>query len=195
MKRTIILLVLLVVILFFAVVNVAGAAQAAALPHLTRQVLAAETTVQGYPCARGYEWTYPDGRLAQCAVARDTTFGELAVPAGSIIVLRPDGRPHHVFLAHDAWVAGYHAMGGSFLGPGEGSITSLYPSGQLRSLYLVANAVIQGIPCRGGQWGIFTDPINGGNYVEFYRNGNLRACKLTQNYQGHPRGQRITLSP
>lgn len=162
-------------------------------PH--REKLPQDAIVQGYPCARGYAFLFPNGSLNQCTVSRDTSFGAIQIPRGSVIVLRPDGKPHHVFLAHDAWVAGYHAMGGGLLGASEGAITSIYPSGHLRSLYLVADTVIQGVPCRGGQWGILTDPVNGGNFVEFYQNGKLRACKLTQDFQGTPKGHRITLKP
>jgi hypothetical protein len=167
----------------------------AATPTLNRQKLAADTFIQNYPCARGYAFFYPSGRLYQCAVSRETPFGNLLVPAGSLIVLQEDGLPHHVFLAHDTWLGPYHAMGGSLVGPSEGAVTGLYPGGQLRSLYLVSDMRIQGVPCRGGEWGFFTDSINGGNFVWFYENGRLRSCKVTEDYQGTPRGHRITLAP
>lgn len=171
----------------------AAPAPAQTANKLIRHHLDQNTTLQGYPCARGYVWTFRNGRLDQCAVSRDITFGQLAIPAGSIVVLRSDGAPHHVFLAHDAWIGPWHIRGGSFLGPGEGAITGLYPTGQLRSFYLVADQTIQGVPCRGGEWGIVTDPINGGNFVLLYPSGKLHSCKLTADYQGTPSGHRITL--
>lgn len=159
----------------------------------TRQALAQDTVIQGYPCAKGYAWFYPSGHLNRCAVSSQTAFGEARIPAGSIIQLRPDGTTQYVMLAHNTRVAGYDARGGSFLGPSEGDITAFYPSGQLRSVYLVGNQTIQGVPCRGGQWAIFTDPVNGGDAVEFYKNGTLRSCKLTRDYGGGKSGHRIVL--
>lgn len=168
-------------------------AACAAIPALTRQKLAEDRIIQNYPCAQGWAWFYPDGSLRQCALARPTTFGAAQVPAGSIIVLTPDGKPHHVFLSRDWTIAGYQGMGPGWLPVAEGSITAFYPSGRLQSIYLVADQTIQGVPCRGGQWGIFTDPFGGGNHVEFYENGNLRACKLTHDYKGRKSGHRIEL--
>ena len=170
-------------------------AQAAkpAPPQLTRKHLPADTTIQGYPCAKDYAWFYQDGALNRCTVSRDTNFGTAQIPAGSIIELWPNGATNYVMLAHNAVVLGYNAMGGGFLGPSEGSIAAFYPSGQLHSVHLVADQTIQGVPCRGGQWGIFTDPINGGNHVTFYEDGKLESCKLTRDFAGQKSGHRLTL--
>lgn len=162
-------------------------------PQPTRKKLAQDTAIQGYPCQRGYAWFYQDGKLNRCTVWRATAFGEAQVPAGSIIELWPDGTTNFVMLAHDAVVDGYNGMGGGPLGPAEGAITSFYRSGRLHTIYLVADQTIQGVPCRGGQLGMLTDPINGGNFVEFYENGALRSCKLTRDFGGQKRGHRLLL--
>lgn len=181
-------------ILFFIILfAVLVSACAASTPATERRKLAQNTTIQGYPCARGWAWFYAGGSLRQCAVSRQATFGEARIPAGSIIVLTPDGKPHHVFLSQDCSLAGYNVRGGGILGPSEGDVTAFYPDGKLRSIYLVADQTIQGVPCRGGEWGIFTDPFGGGNHVEFYENGNLRACKLTRAFGGRKGGERIEL--
>jgi len=164
-------------------------------PQVTRRTLASAQGIQGYPCAKGYAWFYADGRLNQCTVSRDAAFGEATVPEGSIIVLRPDGKPHHVFLSRDADIAGYRAMGGGLLGTAEGPVTAFYPSGKPKSIYLVGNQIVQGVPCRGGQWGIVTDPIGGGNAIVLYENGKLHGCKLTKDFDGVRRGQRIVRPP
>lgn len=162
---------------------------------LIRVRVAQNTSIQGYPCARGYAWFYQNGALNRCTVSRDTSFGEAQIPTGAIIQLRPDGTTQYVMLAHDAVVAGYKVRGGGPLGPAEGAITSFYRSGKLHTIYLVEDQTIQGVPCRGGQWGIFTDPINGGNFVEFYENGKLRGCKLTRDFGGQKTGRRILVAP
>lgn len=159
----------------------------------TRRSLDQNTTIQGYPCAQGHAWFFQDGHLSRCTISREANFGEAQIPKGSIVELWPDGTTKYVMLAHAATVAGFLARGGGPLGPAEGSITSFYRSGKLRSLYLVDDQTIQGVPCRSGKWGIFTDPVNGGNFVEFYENGKLKSCKLTRDYGGQSRGHRLVL--
>jgi len=169
------------------------AAAGAPLPHLTRRHLGRDVVIQGYPCARGYAWFYDSGSLNRCFASRSTSFGEAQIPRGSVIQLWPDGATQFAMLAHRATVAGYYVSGGSFLGPAEGAITSFYRSGKLHTAYLVHNQTIQGVPCRGSQWGLFTDSINGGNYIVLYPDGRLRACKLTRDFGGQRAGHRLTL--
>jgi len=181
-------------IILFVVLISAVFSATAQQPQLTREKLATDTVIQTYPCAKEYAWFYQDGALNRCTVSRDTRFGQAQIPTGSIIELWPNGTTRYVMLAHNAVVLGYNVMGGSFLGPSEGSVLTFYPSGKLRSVYLVDDQTIQGVPCRGDQWGILTDPIDGGNQVEFYEDGKLRSCKLTRDYAGQQSGHRLTLA-
>lgn len=182
-------------LLFFIIVfGILAGGCGAQNPNLHKQKLASDAVIQGYPCAKGYAWFYSGGALRQCAVSRDTSFGEAQVPQGSIIVVTPEGRPHHVFLSREWTVAGYRGMGPGWLPVAEGNITAFYPSGRLQSIYLVADQAIEGVPCRSGGWGIFTDPVHGGNAVVFYEDGRLRSCKLTRDFRGRRRGDRIELN-
>ena len=160
---------------------------------LTRRKLDQDTLIQGYPCRHSYAWFYPNGQLNRCFVSRDTSFGEAQIPSGSVVELWPEGATKYVMLAHDAVVAGYYVSGGSFLGPAEGAITSFYRSGKLHTAYLVHDQTIQGVPCRGSQWGIFTDPVHGGDSIVLYPDGRLRACKITRDFGGQKRGYRLVL--
>src|ERR1035438_201108 len=72
-------------------------AWAGSTPQPVRKTLDQTTEIQGYPCAKGYAWFYDTGRLERCTVAGNTIFGEAQVPAGSIIVLGPEGKPKYVF--------------------------------------------------------------------------------------------------
>src|SRR5258708_7412819 len=87
-----------------------------------RRPLDQATTIQGYPCAKGYAWFYADDRLNRCTITRDMAFGEIWIPAGSIIQLQPDGSPQLALMSHDAPVPGMRCAGGGLLGPAEGSV-------------------------------------------------------------------------
>ncbi len=160
---------------------------------LIRKKLGQDAVIQGYPCMHGYAFFYPSGRLNRCFVSHQTAFGEAQLPSGSVIDLWPDGAVKDAMLAHDATVEGYDVSGGSFLGPSEGAVTTFYRSGKLHTAYLVHNQSIQGVPCRGSQLSIFTDPINGGNFIVLYPDGKLRACKVTLDYGGQKPGHRVVL--
>lgn len=168
-----------------------SAAFAQPQPQTHRATLKQPTVIQGYPCAKGYAWYYADGSLNRCSVSRETAFAEAQIPAGSIIVLLPDGKPKYVLLSHDTPVAGNLCMGGSWLGPGEGSATAFYPSGKLKQCYLAGDQTVQGVPCMNG--GISGDGAGGG--VIFHENERLKSCKLTKDYGGQRKGERFVQAP
>jgi hypothetical protein len=151
--------------------------------------------IQGYPCAKGFAWFYADGRLERCTVSRDTAFGEARVPAGSIVVLRPNGKPEYVMLVHNSPILGYNCAGGGPLGPAEGAMTSFYASGKLRVCWLAGDQVVQGVPCKAA--GGFLSAIfhHGGFFTDFYESGKLHSCTLSQDYGGLHGGQRFAQAP
>lgn len=162
-------------------------------PAVSRKTLDQPTGIQGYPCAKGYAWFYPDGQLDQCSIAREIAFGEVLVPSGSIIHLLPDGKSQYVMLSHDAPVLGYRCRGGSWLGPGEGPVTALYPSGKLKVCYLAGDQNVQGVPCMGG--GFIADVFGGGSGVYFYESGKLQRCKLSADFGELKRGEHFVQAP
>lgn len=164
-------------------------------PNSIRNKLQHNTTIQGYPCARGSIWFYPSGALNQCVLARVWTVGDAHIPRNSILILRSDGTVDYVLLSHDTVIDGYRSEGGAFMGTAEGVVTAFYPSERVLSLYLTKDHMIQGVPCRGNGWSMLSDPIGNGNQVEFYEEGKLRGCKLTRDYGGGKKGQRIELEP
>jgi hypothetical protein len=112
------------------VCGLAGAGLAATKAQLQRKTLAQSTEIQGYQCAKGNAWFYTDGKLNECALARDTDFGVARAPAGSWINLTRDGRPDFLFLVRDTNILDYSCRGGNrLLGPTEGAMTGFYPSG------------------------------------------------------------------
>jgi len=161
----------------------------------SRKTLQAPAEIQGYPCAKGYAWFYSNGSLRQCAVSRDTAFGEAQVPAGSIVVLLPDGKPRYVMLSHDATILGYHCRGGGPLGPAEGDATGFYPSGKLKLCWFVDDQEAQGVPCMAA--GSFFDAIFHHDNVgtNFYESGRLHSCTLSKDFKGLRRGERYVQAP
>jgi hypothetical protein len=182
---------LLPVCLFFAVaVSVCAASE----PNAIRNKLDSDKRIQGIPCARGTAWFYPDGALNECTLSRAATLGSVGVPRRSIVELWPNGAAHYVTISRRALVGGYRVMGGTRASSSSAVVTTFYPSGKLRSVYLAVDQNIEGVPCRGGSaWNLLVDPANDTNYVEFFDDGKLKSCRLARDYEGYRNGQRLLL--
>jgi hypothetical protein len=185
--KTAVVFVIFVFAIATTVIGLPSSSAAQAPKEAYRQTLAQPTEIQGYPCAKGYGWFYPDGKLQKCTVTRDIPFGEITIPAGSWITLAQDGKPRGVQMPHDAPVLGLTCQGGSFLGPSEGSVVALYPNGKLHVCYLAHDQPVQGVPCgHGGFWASLKGPDPG---VLFTPDGRLKQCRLSADYQGRGRGE------
>ncbi|MGD0367573.1 MAG: hypothetical protein ABSA94_08940 [Acidobacteriaceae bacterium] len=165
-------------------------------PNALRTRIPRDAVIQGYPCAKGDAWFYPDGSLNQCTLSRTTVLGDLQLPRRSVIELWPGGATRHLTLPHNAVISGYRLRGGALLGRGssQDDVTAFYPSGRLRSIVLAGDQTIQGVPCGAGAATPFADSNDGGNHVDFYEDGRLQSCSLTRDYGGQKNGQRLVLS-
>jgi antitoxin component YwqK of YwqJK toxin-antitoxin module len=112
------------------------------------------------------------------------------VQRGSILELLPDGRPNYVMMLHDAAVGEVECSGGNWLlGPSEGAMVALYPSGKLKQCWLAKDQVVHGVPCmRGGFLGLFGDGARRDGGAKFYESGKLESCTLGKDYGGKRRG-------
>jgi len=166
-------------------------------PATQRTTLQKDTEIQGYPCAKGYAWFYADGKLENCAVSQETQFGEALIPRGSIIYLKPDGRPKFAMMQHNTEVAGVKCSGGNWLlGPSEGAMTDFYPSGKLELCFLSEDEVVQGVPCmRAGFLGLFGDGARRDGGAKFYESGKLHSCTLSKDFGSQHRGDHFTQAP
>ena len=155
-----------------------------------RTKLTQATEIQGYACAKDYAWFYSDGKLQRCTASREIAVGVAQVQRGSIIELLPDGRPNYVMMLHDAAVGEVECSGGNWLlGPSEGAMVALYPSGKLKQCWLAKDQVVQGIPCmRGGFLGLFGDGARRDGGAKFYESGKLESCTLAKDFGGKRRG-------
>jgi hypothetical protein len=156
-----------------------------------RRNLIVATEVQGYHCAAGYAWFFGNGKLSSCSVARDTSFGDLTVPAGSEIFLTWDAKPRFVFLAHDAWMGRYLCRGGK-----RAWSTALFPDGKLKTCWLATDTMVDGFPCRRADFA--ADVFGGGAATDFHENGALAGCKLARDARvkgrAYRRGEHIRLA-
>ena len=59
-------------------------------------------------------------------------------------------------------------------------MTALYPSGKLKTCWLAADSVVDGIPCVHAS--MLADAFGGGSGTEFHENGRLKSCKLSRNF-------------
>lgn len=165
----------------------------AAEPNAIHDKVARNTTVQGFPCAKGDVWFYPDGSLDECTLSSAAAIGDLRIPRGSIIEMWPGGGARLVMLPRPANLAGYRVRGGTRPGLSRGATTAFYKTGELRSFYLTGKQTIQGVPCSGGPWNTLTDPTGSGNLVELYPDGKIESCKLSHDFAGFHGGERIVL--
>lgn len=165
-------------------------------PSLHHEKLAADTVIQGYPCAKGDAWFYSDGKLENCAVSQQTPYGEALIPRGSIVYLNRDGSRWVVQLAHNTRIHEVLCDGGGFLGPAEGAQAAFYPSGKLKQCWLAGDQTVQGVPCMtAGFIGMFGDGARRDGGARFYESGKLQSCTLSRDYASQHRGDHFTQTP
>jgi len=162
-------------------------------PNAIRNKLEHETVIQGIPCARGDAWFYPNGALNQCTLSQPAKIGDVLAPRRSLIEVWPSGAPHYLTTPRNAMVGGYRVMGNSRIASSSAVVTTFYSNGKLRSVYLVGEQTIEGVPCRGGSaWNLLAEPGSDNNYVEFFDDGTLESCRLAHEYGGQASGQRFS---
>jgi hypothetical protein len=173
---------LLFCLVFAGMVGIAAASE----PNALHTRIVHDTTLQGFVCARGDVWFYPDGSLNECRLAQPSSIGGWPVPRGSVIELWPGGAARSLSLGREVVFAGYRVSGGH-----RGSLTSFDSHGRLRSFALSQDQVVQGVPCRGGsRFGAATGD-SGADRVELYPGGGLESCRLARDFSGRRAGERM----
>ena len=159
-------------------------------PASTSEKLAVPREIEGVPCVGWASFT-AEGRLAGCVISREHSFGGVILPGNTQVRrFHPGMTPKDVHLGKDTMLDGHACLG---RGPGEW-MTGFHPNGRLEYCFLVADATIDGVPCRHGSfWG----EITGGVIVRFHDNGRLAACRLAADVtitgQTYAKGERIAL--
>ena len=124
-------------------------------------------------------------------MSKEFVFGDEKLPVGSILALEWTGAPKYAMMEHDSQVAGVKCSGGNWLlGPSEGAMVVLYPSGKLEQCWLAGDQVVQGVPCmRGGFLGLFGDGARRDGGAKFYESEKLESCTLAKDFGGKRRGE------
>jgi hypothetical protein len=150
--------------------------------------LAADTTIAGRPCRKGWVHLYPSGNLAGFTAASDIVLSRFVIPAHTWVYQNKDGIITVCAFPSDTGVQG-HVCRGSSLGS-EGVQTAFYPDGALKQFYTRKPVQIEGVQCGNGffQRGI-----------ELYENGRLRSATLAAEFNCHGKvyrkSDRIQLTP
>lgn len=99
---------------------------------LARGVLAAETVIDGVPCAAGEEIEFHRGsRLASATLAHDALVRGLPARAGSPLGFHPDGTARFLVLARARRVRGFPAAAGSLFLHADGSVANALTAASL----------------------------------------------------------------
>ena len=131
------------------------------------------SSVQVAPCASQVKY-YPDGKPSSCQVSQAFLVGNIQIPSGSDIALRPNGEVGSAWLGKDGTVYGQtlpartalHFANGDQLrhfwlpketvtalqghlvkGQDDGAGSRLHPNGTLLAIWLAQDEVIEGVPC------------------------------------------------
>ena len=129
-------------------------------------------TVNGFPCEKGWIHFRGDWQLLSLQLSEDFMYKGTLLPVHTWIHFpyHEDQTGYVVSFPHDYEVQG-HLCGGT--GGYKGTQTGFYDSGKLRSFYPPEDVVINGVPCKSSLL------VN----VNLYENGNLKSCKLAEDYQ------------
>jgi hypothetical protein len=142
-------------------------------PKPERSRLQAPVEIEGVPCAPGYVWHYPGGRLHRCTLDRDASVRGATLPKGAAVAFEPDGSHAYVFLPRTTEIEGY-----SCRGSGHNFMTVFHPDGRLKLCWMPENREVQGIPCAG--FSIWADVFSGNpSGVYLHPNGRLSDCRLS----------------
>ncbi len=161
--------VVLIAIVLFVSTVAADAGQ-----RTIRKKLDAPTTFDGIKCM-DVAWLDENGRLSACFLAEGNRMAGVELPKRTRLGVSPRGgwwaQP-----PRDLEIGG-HLCSGSGV---EGPMIGFYPSGKLRSYYLPADQVIDGVPCRHG--GFWTDVTGGYAHVNLHESGELARCEIARKF-------------
>lgn len=130
--------------------------------------LSEDTTIQGYPCKKGWVHFYNNQDLKSFTLERPMKINNIEIPASTWVTLNEKGALILCAFPCDMEIQGHMCRG---TGGPKGVQVSFYENGALKIFFSPETVVIQGVPCKGGVF----------NYIELHENGDLKACTLSGN--------------
>ncbi|MFT3783087.1 MAG: hypothetical protein QM790_13850 [Nibricoccus sp.] len=132
--------------------------------------LSDDVVIQGRPCKRGWLRLHPNGVPSSFTLSRELRIGSLQIPADTWVQQNEKGVVVLCAFPADTEVQGLVCRG---TGGAKGVQVELHPSGTLKKMFLARDTYIQGVPCAANMFS---------GMVEFYENGRLKSCKLSDAY-------------
>ena len=153
-------------------------AQPVPAESLVRRALAADTTIDGVPCARTDRAPaefHRNGRLAGCALAREQVVGAHRFGAGTWLDLNDRGTLWGAWLESDTRIDGHLCRGDGYK---QWSVR-FHANGKLAGCYLTKDTVVDGVPCMAGS---FLREIRGGGHtaLQLSDKGSLASCQAAR---------------
>jgi hypothetical protein len=168
----------------------------------------AERAAQVAQCASRVKY-YQDGKPSSCQVSQAFLIGNIQIPSGSDIAIRPNGEVGSAWLGKDSNVYGQALPAGTALhfgerdrlrhfwlprdtvlqghlvkGQDDGAGSRLHPNGKLLAIWLAQDEVIDGIPCTSSgnvlRMGFGVIRLGTQRMAWFYDNGRLQQAMLSQ---------------
>ncbi len=146
--------------------------------HIVKCRLAADHRIGMHLFWRGTELDFSgNGVLSHAALARETAFYGLSIPAGSDVFFDPEGGVRHFWLRAPAVMQGYRLRAKR-----KGLGHMVYPNGQFRAVWLATATEIDGIRCASslpfgfGGWHAIT--LGAQAMAWFYPDGRLQQGML-----------------
>jgi hypothetical protein len=130
--------------------------------------------IQNVSCTGRIEF-YGNGKLKSCTLACDDTLSGQPLEKGTVVVFSPDGDLDWCFLQHETEIQGHLCKGES-----HGFMTSFYPNGKLKTIWLGRDEVIQSVPC--AKYSFWADVFGNGAAIYFWENGNLKRARISGNF-------------
>ncbi len=167
-----------------------------------------EKSPQIVQCANHIKY-FRDGKPSSCQVSEAFMVGNIQIPSGSDISLRPNGEVGSAWLGQDGSVYGQPLPAGTALhfgegvrlrhfwlpkdtvlqghlarGQDDGAGNRLHPNGKILAIWLVHDEVIDGVPCTSSgnpfRMGFRSARLGTQRMVWFYDNGHLQQAMLSQ---------------
>jgi hypothetical protein len=130
--------------------------------------LAEDTTIDGYPCSKGFIVWHSNWKLKEFNLYRPIEFAGVSVPANTWMFPNRNGDVLNCVFPMDIEIQGRLVRGGA--GGLEGVVAGFYPGEKLRSYSSREDVVIDNIPCKGSVI----------HRIYLHENGLLMSCWLAE---------------